>query len=137
MDRAFTEVVACCAGRHLRPEGTWISPEMQSAYLALHGLGYAHSVETWLDGRLVGGLYGVGLGQVFFGESMFSVERDASKVALKRLVDEAVVRGTELIDCQVTSPHLESMGARRVSRATFSAVLSRAIPAAATPRAWT
>jgi len=137
VDRAFTEVVARCADRHLRPEGTWISPEMQSAYLALHRLGFAHSVETWLDGRLVGGLYGVGLGQVFFGESMFSVERDASKAALKRLVDEAVARGVELIDCQVTSLHLESMGARCVPRATFSALLSSAIPAAGTPLSWT
>jgi leucyl/phenylalanyl-tRNA--protein transferase len=137
VNRAFTEVIAGCGDSHLRPEGTWISPEMQSAYLALHRLGFAHSVETWLDGRLVGGLYGVGLGQVFFGESMFSVERDASKAALKRLVDEAVARGVELIDCQVTSPHLESMGARCVPRANFRALLSRAIPAAGTPRAWT
>jgi leucyl/phenylalanyl-tRNA--protein transferase len=137
VNRAFTEVIARCGDSHLRPEGTWISSEMQSAYLALHRLGFAHSVETWLDGRLVGGLYGVGLGQVFFGESMFSVERDASKAALKRLVDEAVARGVELIDCQVTSPHLESMGARCVPRANFRALLSRAIPAAGTPRAWT
>lgn len=136
VDREFTEVVARCADGRLRPEGTWISPEMQSAYQALHRLGLAHSVETWLDGRLVGGLYGVGLGSVFFGESMFSAERDASKAALMRLVDEAVARGVQLIDCQVTSLHLESMGARCVPRATFSAMLSRAIPADGTPRAW-
>ena len=78
----------------LRPEGTWISPEMQAAYAALHELGYAHSVETWRDDRLVGGLYGVALGSIFFGESMFSLERDASKVALKRLVDELQARNS-------------------------------------------
>ena len=137
LDRAFAEVVAHCADPELRPEGTWISPEMQSAYLELHRLGHAHSVEAWLGGRLVGGLYGVALGRVFFGESMFSLERDASKVALARLVREAVARGVELIDCQVTSPHLESLGARSIPRAEFRARLSRAIPEGTTQDAWT
>lgn len=136
MDRAFAEVVARCADADLRPEGTWISPEMQSAYLELHRLGHAHSVETWLDGLLVGGLYGVALGAAFFGESMFSVERDASKVALARLVDEAVARGVELIDCQMTSLHLESMGARCIPRAEFCTRLSTAIPQGGTRRIW-
>jgi len=137
LDRAFAEVVAHCADPELRPEGTWISPEMQSAYLELHRLGHAHSVEAWLGGRLVGGLYGVALGRVFFGESMFSLERDASKVALARLVREAVARGVELIDCQVTSPHLESLGARSIPRAEFRARLSRAIPEGTTQDVWT
>jgi leucyl/phenylalanyl-tRNA--protein transferase len=109
---------------------------MQSAYLELHRLGHAHSVETWQAGRLVGGLYGVALGRVFFGESMFSIERDASKVALARLVEVAMARGIELIDCQVTSPHLESLGARSIPRARFSALLSAAIPQAGTHPAW-
>jgi len=137
LDLAFADVVAHCADEELRPEGTWISPDMRSAYLALHRLGYAHSIETWLDGRLVGGLYGVAVGRVFFGESMFSVERDASKAALKRLVDESVARSVQLIDCQLASPHLESLGARCIARTEFSELLSRAIPAACTPGPWT
>ena len=136
IDRAFAEVVARCADTGLRPAGTWISPDMQAAYRELHRLGHAHSVETWLDGRLVGGLYGVALGTAFFGESMFSVERDASKVALKRLVDEAVSHGVGLIDCQVASPHLERLGARCIPRAEFCALVSKAIPGDATRAAW-
>jgi leucyl/phenylalanyl-tRNA--protein transferase len=127
-DRAFADVMRFCADAGIRPEGTWISPEMTAAYLDLHSSGFAHSVETWLDGRLVGGLYGVSLGRVFFGESMFSLERDASKVALKQLVDRALARGVELIDCQVASPHLASLGAREIPRAEFVSRLARAIP---------
>jgi len=137
VDHAFAEVVASCADSDLRPEGTWISPDMQSAYRHLHELGYAHSVEAWLDGRLAGGLYGIALGRVFFGESMFSLERDASKVALARLVDEAAARGIELIDCQVPTLHLESLGARCIPRDEFTARLSRAIPDTLMPGAWT
>jgi leucyl/phenylalanyl-tRNA---protein transferase len=137
VDRAFAEVVARCADPGLRPEGTWISPAMQSAYLELHRLGHAHSVETWLGGRLAGGLYGVALGRAFFGESMFSLARDASKVALAQLVRESVARGVELIDCQVTSLHLESLGARSIPRAEFRMRLSRAIPEGGTPDVWT
>jgi leucyl/phenylalanyl-tRNA---protein transferase len=136
LDSACAEVIEHCADEALRPEGTWISPEMRSAYLELHRLGHAHSVETRLDGRLVGGLYGVALGRVFFGESMFSIERDASKVALARLVDEAVSRGIELIDCQVTSLHLESLGARSIPRARFRALLSAAIPGVGAAALW-
>lgn len=136
VDRAFAEVVAGCADPRLRPEGTWISPEMQAAYLELHRLGHAHSVEAWLAGRLVGGLYGVALGKVFFGESMFSIERDASKVALARLVEESAARGVELIDCQVTSAHLESLGARCIPRARFGALLSAAVPRELARPAW-
>jgi len=136
VDSAFAEVVAGCADADLRPEGTWISPDMQSAYLEMHRLGHAHSVETWRAGRLVGGLYGVALGKVFFGESMFSIERDASKVALARLVDESTARGIELIDCQLASAHLESLGARCIPRARFSALLEAAIPHDGTHRAW-
>ena len=127
-DQAFDDVTRSCADARLRPEGTWISPQMRTAYRALHEAGYAHSVETWLDGRLVGGLYGVTLGRVFFGESMFSLERDASKVALKQLVDRALALGVTLIDCQVTSPHLDSLGARSIPRHEFVARLAEAIP---------
>jgi leucyl/phenylalanyl-tRNA--protein transferase len=136
LDSAFAEVVGRCADADLRPEGTWISPDMQSAYLELHRLGHAHSVETWQAGRLVGGLYGVALGKVFFGESMFSVERDASKVALARLVEESKARGIGLIDCQMTSPHLASLGARCIPRARFRTLLSAAIPHDPTHSAW-
>jgi leucyl/phenylalanyl-tRNA--protein transferase len=125
-DRAFDEVMRRCADRRLRPEGTWISPQMRVAYQRLHAEGFAHSVETWLEGRLVGGLYGVGLGRVFFGESMFSLERDASKVALKHLVDAACERGVTMIDCQVASPHLTSLGARSIPRPDFVARLAAA-----------
>jgi leucyl/phenylalanyl-tRNA--protein transferase len=134
-DTAFDAVVDQCGNPSLRPEGTWITPAMQAAYRTLHRLGYAHSVETWREGQLIGGLYGVALGRVFFGESMFSHERDASKVALKRLVDHAVARGFELIDCQVESAHLESLGARKIPRAEFVATLGRLI-STATPARW-
>lgn len=126
-DGAFADVMRSCADTGLRPEGTWISPEMTAAYLDLHASGFAHSVETWLDGRLVGGLYGVSLGRVFFGESMFSLERDASKVALKQLVEWGLNQGVQLIDCQVASAHLASLGAREIPRAEFVSHLSRAI----------
>lgn len=135
-DRAFAEVMARCSDSGLRPEGTWISPDMVAAYQSLHDLGYAHSVETWLDQRLVGGLYGVALGRVFFGESMFSLERDASKVALKRLADACLGRGVELIDCQVASAHLSSLGAREIPRREFVARLQAAIPVLEPPEAW-
>jgi leucyl/phenylalanyl-tRNA--protein transferase len=135
IDTAFADVMRMCGAAELRPEGTWITPAMQAAYGTLRELGYAHSVETWLGERLVGGLYGVALGKVFFGESMFSVERDASKVALKRLVDELMARGYLLIDCQVESAHLESLGARTLPRTEFVRRVSRAITTLDAP-AW-
>jgi leucyl/phenylalanyl-tRNA--protein transferase len=125
-DQSFGRVMACCADPALRPEGTWISPQMRAAYLHLHELGYAHSVETWLDGELVGGLYGVALGRAFFGESMFSLVRDASKVALHALVGACQAREVRLIDCQVDSGHLRSLGARSVSRRAFVEQLAAA-----------
>jgi leucyl/phenylalanyl-tRNA--protein transferase len=135
VDRAFVDVVEHCADRTLRPEGTWITPQMQGAYLNLHRLGFAHSVETWEAGRLVGGLYGVALGKAFFGESMFSTERDASKVALCALVASIRERGYRFIDCQVESEHLTSLGARRVSRGDFLRELAAAICGPAIPDA--
>ena len=128
VDRAFAEVMARCADERLRPEGTWISPQMRVAYQRLHELGLAHSYETWDGDRLVGGLYGVALGSVFFGESMFSLERDASKVALAALVRAMVERNGRLIDCQVASTHLESLGARSIPRRQFVRELAEAVP---------
>ncbi len=123
LDTAFAEVMAACAAPREPGGGTWISAEMQAAYLQMHELGYAHSVESWSDGRLVGGLYGMALGSAFFGESMFSRESDASKVALAHLACFLEARNFAVIDCQMTTPHLLSMGAREISRAAFSAGL--------------
>jgi leucyl/phenylalanyl-tRNA--protein transferase len=125
LDGAFGEVLAGCAAPRAGQPGTWITAAMRRAYTALHQLGLAHSVETWRDGRLVGGLYGVALGGVFFGESMFSRETDASKVALSRLVDECIARGVELIDCQQATGHLAALGSRPIPRHEFTALLAR------------
>ncbi len=119
-DRAFLEVIRHCAAvKREYGEGTWIVPEMVEAYHSLHRLGYAHSVESWQEGELVGGLYGVAMGHVFFGESMFTEKTDASKVALVHLVRLLRQWHFELIDCQVTTAHLKSFGAREISRQDF------------------
>lgn len=118
-DTAFDAVVAACAAPRPGASGTWITPAMAGAYGALHRLGVAHSVEAWQDGALVGGLYGVALGQVFFGESMFSRRTDASKVAFAHLVQYLLGHGGRLIDCQVGSGHLASLGAVDMPRAEF------------------
>ncbi len=136
IDTAFREVIRACGSATLRPGGTWLSPEMRAAYLRLHKLGYAHCVETWLGDRLVGGLYGVALGGVFFGESMFSIERDASKVALHRLCSELIAQGMEMIDCQMATPHLISLGAELVPRAQFVELLSRCLGEPDAPPRW-
>jgi leucyl/phenylalanyl-tRNA---protein transferase len=120
-DRDFAGVVTACAARREHATGTWITPEMHAAYCELRTRGHAHSIEVRLDGNLVGGLYGVLLGRVFFGESMFSRERDASKVALAWLVQRALVAGLQLIDCQLPTPHLRSLGSKPLSRSEFSA----------------
>lgn len=129
LDRAFEAVIdACAAPRRHRPEaGTWITAEMRRAYCQLHEEGYAHSVETWRDGDLVGGLYGVSLGGAFFGESMFSVKTDASKIALAHLVRQISAWGFSLIDCQVASAHLLSLGAEEIPRVEFLALLRTAL----------
>ncbi len=134
---AFRDVLRFCGSTELRPGGTWLSPEMRAAYLRLHKLGYAHSVETWLDNRLVGGLYGVALGEVFFGESMFSLERDASKVALKRLCDELIRRGYQLIDCQMATAHLISLGAELIPRVDFIEALRTHVGSDLAVKPWT
>jgi leucyl/phenylalanyl-tRNA--protein transferase len=122
-DRDFAAVVSACAARRDNSTGTWITPEMHAAYGELHARGQAHSVEVRLAGELVGGLYGVQMGRVFFGESMFSRETDASKAALARLVERGLVAGLTLIDCQLPTPHLRSLGSKPISRSEFSALV--------------
>ena len=123
LNQAFAEVMAGCAAPRQDDEGTWITDAMFDAYLALHRLGHAHSVEVWEEQRLAGGLYGVAVGRVFFGESMFSRARDASKVALVRFARFLDARGFRLIDCQVYNPHLISLGAEEIERAAFMRLL--------------
>ncbi|MBM0106414.1 leucyl/phenylalanyl-tRNA--protein transferase [Steroidobacter sp. S1-65] len=136
MDTSFRDVIRACGSSELRPGGTWLSPEMRAAYIKLHKLGFAHSVETWLDDRLVGGLYGVAVGRMFFGESMFSTERDASKVALKRLCEELLARGFHMIDCQMSTPHLMSLGAQMIPRAQFTEALAEHVNGPYEPGLW-
>lgn len=119
-DCSFSQVMHACGAPREGQAGTWIHPEMIAAYTALHEVGLAHSVETWMDGVLVGGLYGVSLGQVFFGESMFSLVPDASKIAFVHLVKQLQYWEFGLIDCQVKTSHLASLGAREISRREFS-----------------
>lgn len=122
-DRDFPAVVAACAAPRAGSPGTWITPEMQRAYCRLHERGHAHSYEIWRAGRLVGGLYGVRLGRVFFGESMFSRESDASKAALAALAEHSIPQHIELIDCQLASAHLRSLGSRPMRRRQFLSYL--------------
>ena len=123
IDQDFQAVLDGCAAPRAQSPGTWLLPEMRAAYLELHRLGHAHSFETWRDERLVGGLYGIRLGNVFFGESMFSRDRDASKAALARLVEYCQSQGIVVIDCQLPSRHLQSMGSRLISREQFQGLL--------------
>jgi leucyl/phenylalanyl-tRNA--protein transferase len=127
IDTAFRAVMEACAAPREGHAGTWIVPEMIEAYVGLHELGFAHSVESWRDGELAGGLYGVALGQVFFGESMFARETDASKVALVRLVERLRAAGCRVIDCQQATAHLASLGAREIPRAAFAQLLQESI----------
>lgn len=120
MDTAFSQVMQACAAPRKEQLGTWIHPEMVSAYAALHEIGLAHSVETWVDGELVGGLYGVSQGKMFFGESMFSRIPDASKIAFVHLVRQLQCWGFGMIDCQMKTAHLASFGAREIPRTEFS-----------------
>lgn len=119
-DSAFEDVIRACAAPRDADGGTWIVDEMVDAYLALHRLGVAHSVETWIDGRLAGGLYGLAIGRMFYGESMFARATDASKIALAHLVAFARSRSMPMLDCQQQTRHLASMGARPITRVEFS-----------------
>jgi leucyl/phenylalanyl-tRNA--protein transferase len=124
VNRAFTEVIGHC--RHINrkgQDGTWITDEMEDAYVRLHELGWAHSAEAWQNGELAGGLYGIRIGQVFFGESMFSLKPNASKYAFIRFVDQLKEQGIKLIDCQVETEHLYSLGATCFERERFIGML--------------
>ena len=136
LDSAFLSVIQACAEPRPEQAGTWISNEMKLAYLQLHHLGIAHSVEAWQDGELVGGLYGISLGQVFFGESMFHRKTDASKVVFVHLVKQLTNWGYRLIDCQVKSEHLVSLGAEEISRDEFANLLNHYCDQYADAQAW-
>lgn len=135
-DSSFEEVIANCAAPREGEPGTWIGDAMIDAYLELHRLGYAHSVETWIGGELAGGLYGVAMGRVFFGESMFSRARDTSKMALSALVAHLKSGGFGLIDCQMHTRHLETLGAREIPRVRFSRLLEELIHYPGSPGTW-
>lgn len=125
-NQCFEQVIDACSSVERKGQaGTWITADMKEAYIRLHREGYAHSAEVWLDDRLVGGLYGVAVNSVFCGESMFSLVSNASKVALISLCNNSAYR---LIDCQVYTPHLESMGARLIGRKEYMAILQNAKP---------
>jgi leucyl/phenylalanyl-tRNA--protein transferase len=124
INQDFAGVIAGCATKR-SDTGTWITSDMEHAYQQLHDAGHAHAIEVWRDEKLVGGLYGVNIGRVFFGESMFSRQTDASKVALVQLIHICRERGIDLIDCQITSAHLASLGSRQISRTEFLKLLHR------------
>ncbi len=135
-DTAFEAVMRECAAPRDGQAGTWIVPGMVRAYTRLHELGFAHSVESWKDGRLAGGLYGILLGRVFFGESMFSRETDASKVALVKLVERLRALEVRVIDCQQATRHLASLGAREIPRREFAQMLAESIQYPPTGSRW-
>jgi leucyl/phenylalanyl-tRNA--protein transferase len=136
-DRAFDDVICNCAQLEGRKDkGTWITPEMIDAYKHLHRSGYAHSVEAWHNNELAGGLYGVALGSVFFGESMFSKKSNASKVAFVTLAQQLVQWGFTLIDCQITTRHLMSFGAREIPRKEFLELIRPAVKVAVGKGCW-
>lgn len=137
LDTAFEEVINNCAKVHRKDSGgTWITDDMIDAYIRLHHLGHAHSVEAWSDEKLVGGLYGVSLGSAFFGESMFTKKSNASKAAFATLVQQLARWGFSLIDCQLTTPHLISLGAHEMPRAEFLKMLKAALSKPAKQGTW-
>jgi leucyl/phenylalanyl-tRNA---protein transferase len=142
-DSAFEAVMHGCATRGVDPAepgaagpGTWITDAMRAAYLRLHELGYAHSAETWIEGKLAGGLYGVAIGRIFYGESMFTRARDASKIAMVHLVRRLERHDCGMIDCQMHTGHLASLGARAIPRSEFSLRLLELVNCAMTPTKW-
>jgi len=135
-DSAFPEVIQACSQPRADEAGTWLSSDMQAAYIALHQQGHAHSIEAWHDGKLVGGLYGIAIGCVFFGESMFHTQTDASKIAFAQGVQQLQQWGYQLIDCQVHSNHLASLGAEEIPREQFSQLLQQYRDTLPTTKAW-
>jgi len=127
LDGAYRDVLDACAGPRMRSRGTWLGSDMRDAYQELHRRGYSHTVEVWRDGALIGGLYGVALGRAFFGESMFSHATDASKIALYWLCEQLKAWSFHLLDCQVASEHLRTLGAIDVSRERFLNLLRPAV----------
>ena len=136
MDQAFEQIIRGCAAPRRTGSGTWITRDMAAAYTALHHRGYAHSVECWLEGRLAGGMYGVAIGKIFFGESMFSRVTDASKVAFAHLARQLLAWNFALIDCQVHSAHLVSLGAEQIERRAFVGYLETWCAREKAPRPW-
>lgn len=136
VDTAFAEVLRGCSEPRRCEPGTWLGPDMHVAYARLHSAGYAHSFETWRDGELVGGLYGVALGRMFYGESMFSRATDASKVALVHLVQVLRSRAFPLIDCQMHTPLLESLGGREIPRREFLRAIAALVNYPEPPMRW-
>jgi leucyl/phenylalanyl-tRNA--protein transferase len=136
VDTSFSTVMAECAAPRDGEAGTWITAEMMNAYAAFHDAGYAHSVETWIDGRLAGGLYGVAIGRAFFGESMFARATDASKIALAHLAKQLDRWEFGLIDCQMVTSHLASLGARAVPRNDFQRALAELVNYPSRTGAW-
>ena len=136
VDNVFGEVVAACAQPRKEDAGTWITEGIFKAYIELHLAGYAHSAEAWCDGELVGGLYGIAIGQVFFGESMFHTKTDASKIAFVHLVDRLKLWGYKVIDCQVSTRHLLSFGAEEIARTDFVKLLDLYCDEPPKPKAW-
>ena len=136
-DTAFQDVMRACAAPRPGQNGTWITDDMVNAYAKLHSLGYAHSVETWVEGELAGGLYGIAIGGMFYGESMFMRRRDASKIALVQLVRQLATRGFGMIDCQMRTGHLASLGGREIPRTEFSQRLAELINYALPTGNWT
>jgi leucyl/phenylalanyl-tRNA--protein transferase len=129
VNEAFSEVIHNCKSiKRPGQQGTWITGEVEKAYCKMHELGYAHSAEVWKEGKLAGGLYGIKLGKVFFGESMFSNESNASRFAFVKYVQELKQEGIELIDCQVYTKYLESFGARMIPRKVFIQQLQNLLP---------
>jgi leucyl/phenylalanyl-tRNA--protein transferase len=138
LDTAFEKVIRSCAEVHNNENGgTWITEEMIVSYTALHRSGYAHSVECWLGDELAGGLYGISLGSAFFGESMFAKHSNASKVAFAALVKQLIKWDFDLIDCQVTTPHLMSLGAREIRRSEFMDLLKNSLTKPTNSNKWT
>jgi leucyl/phenylalanyl-tRNA--protein transferase len=135
-DTAFGQVIQGCAAPRSGEPGTWIDRRMITAYGRLHEAGFAHSIETWMDGELAGGLYGVSIGRAFFGESMFTWRTDASKIALVSLVRQLEAWGFGLIDCQMKTPHLASFGAREIPRREFVAHLRSLAAQPPVPGPW-